>query len=457
MVVIADLDPKPASVGLTGQIAEWAAASGTPSPRALVWARHALLDWLGVTIAGAREPLSEMLRDELAQGGGPCSLIGAGVGADMHSAALINGAAGHALDYDDVAREMEGHPTCPVAPAVLALAEYSGASGAAVLDALAVGIEVENALGLMTRGAHYAAGFHATGTIGSFGAAVACARLMGLGAGAMAAALGLAASQAAALKCNFGTMVKPLHAGKAAANGLMAARLAARGYSANRQAIEAPQGFMATQCPGFEATPFRPDPAAPYWIERTLFKYHAACYSTHAAIDAIGGLRREYGLSLADMAAMILTVAPRHLKVCDIPEPRTGLQMKFSLRHLAVLALDGVETGALATYSDANARDPRYAAARRKVTVAAEPERDRMETRVGIALTNGQRLEAEADVGQPASDLPDQWQRLTRKFTALTAPVIGPENAAGIIARIDAFDQAGDQADDIGALMALAR
>jgi hypothetical protein len=122
-----------------------------------------------------------------------------------------------------------------------------------------------------------------------------------------------------------------------------------------------------------------------------------------------------------------------------------------------VLALDGVETGALATYSDANARDPRYAAARRKVTVAAEPERDRMETRVGIALTNGQRLEAEADVGQPASDLPDQWQRLTRKFTALTAPVIGPENAAGIIARIDAFDQAGDQADDIGALMALAR
>jgi 2-methylcitrate dehydratase PrpD len=371
----------------------------------------------------------------------------------MHNAALINGAAGHALDYDDVAREMEGHPTSPVAPAVLALAEHIGASGSAVLDALVVGVEVENALGLMTMGAHYAAGFHATGTIGSFGAAMACTRLMGLDAGATAAALGLAASQAAALKCNFGTMVKPLHAGKAAANGLMAARLAARGFTANPEAIEAPQGFMATQSPGFEAAPFRPNPAAPYWIERTLFKYHAACYSTHAAIDAIRGLRDEHRLSLADMAAMTLTVHPRHLNVCNIPEPKTGLQMKFSLRHLAALALDGVETGALAAYSDANATDPRYVAARRKVSVTAEPERDRMVTRVDIALTDGRVLVAEADLGQPASDLDAQWQRLAGKFTAVAEPVIGPAKAAQIIARVAAFDQA----DDIGALMALAR
>jgi 2-methylcitrate dehydratase PrpD len=108
MMVIAELDPQPESPGLSAQIAEWAATTGPPSPRAMEWARHALLDWLGVTIAGAREPLSAMLRGELAQSGGPCSLIGAGASADMHGAALINGAAGHALDYDDVAREMEG-------------------------------------------------------------------------------------------------------------------------------------------------------------------------------------------------------------------------------------------------------------------------------------------------------------------------------------------------------------
>ena len=455
MMVIAELDPQPEpdAPGLTGQIAEWVATAGPPSPRALVWARHALLDWLGVTIAGAREPLSAMLRDELAPGGGPCSLIGAGGGADLHTAALINGAAGHALDYDDVAQAMEGHPTAPVAPAVLALAEHANAGGAAVLEALVAGVEVECALGLMTRGAHYAAGFHATGTLGSFGAAAACARLIGLDSGATAAALGLAASQAAALKCNIGTMVKPFHAGKAAANGLLAARLAARGFSADPAAIEAPQGFMATQCPDFEPAPFRPDPAAPYQIERTLFKYHAACYSTHAAIEAIGQLRREHGVSLADLAAMTLRVNPRHLNICNIAEPRTGLQMKFSLRHLAALALDGVATGALATYSDATANEPRYVTARRKITVAAEAERDRMVTRVEIVLTDGSRLAAEADVGRPATDLAEQWRRLADKFASLAEPVIGQSRAAAIIARIEALDQA----DDIGALMALTR
>jgi 2-methylcitrate dehydratase PrpD len=452
-MVIAALDPQPETCGLSAQVAKWTATCPAPSPRALVWARHALLDWLGVTIAGAREPLSILLRDELAQGGGPCTLIGAGTGAELHNAALINGAAGHALDYDDVAREMEGHPTSPVAPAVIALAEHIGAGGAALLDALVVGVEVENALGLMTRGAHYAAGFHATGTIGSLGAAMACARLIGLDTAQTAAALGIAASQAAALKCNFGTMVKPFHAGKAAANGLMAARLAARGFTASPDAIEAPQGFMATQSPNFQAAPFRPDPAAPFWIERTLFKYHAACYSTHAAIDAVGRLRRDHGLSLADFAAMTLTVNPRHLNVCNILEPRTGLQMKFSLRHLATMSLDGSDTRALATYSDANANDPRYVAARRKVSVVAEPGRDRMVTRIEIALTDGRRLVAEADVGQPASDLAGQWQRLAGKFASVAEPVIGPDRAARIIAAIVAIEQA----DDIHALMALTR
>ena len=455
MMVIAepDLRPQPSTCGLSTEIAEWAATCPAPTPRALVWARHALLDWLGVTIAGSREPLSAILRDELAQGTGPCTLIGAGASTDLHTAALINGTAGHALDYDDVAREMEGHPTSPVAPAVIALAEHTGASGQAVLDALIVGVEVENALGLMTQGAHYAAGFHATGTIGSLGAAMACARLMGLDTAQTAAALGIAASQAAALKCNFGTMVKPFHAGKAAANGLLAARLAARGFTANAAAIEAPQGFMATQSPNFQPTPFRPNPTAPLWIERTLFKYHAACYSTHATIDAVGQLRRQHGLSLADMAAITLTVSPRHLNVCNIPEPQTGLQMKFSLRHLAAIAQDGAETSALATYSDANANDPRYIAARRKVAVVAEPERDRMVTQVQIALTDGRRLVAEVDVGQPASDLAGQWQLLAAKLAAITGPVIGPDRAAGLIDGIDKIDQA----DDIHALMALAR
>ena len=412
-----------------------------------------ILDTVGAAVLGAPLPWSEALRRTLvaSEAAGGSRVWATDLRFSAPSAAMLNGAAVHAFEIDDIGAG--GHNGSVTLTSALALAEHTNADGRAVLDALVPGVEVECALGLMTRGAHYAAGFHATGTLGSFGAAAACARLIGLDSGATAAALGLAASQAAGLKCNIGTMVKPFHAGKAAANGLLAARLAARGFSADPAAIETPQGFMATQCPGFEAAPFRPDPAAPYQIERTLFKYHAACYSTHAAIEAIGQLRREHGVSLADLAAMTLRVNPRHLNICNIAEPRTGLQMKFSLRHLAALALDGVATGALATYSDATANEPRYVTARRKITVAAEAERDRMVTRVEIVLTDGSRLAAEADMGRPATDLAEQWRRLADKFASVAEPVVGQSRAAAIIARIEALDQA----DDIGTLMALTR
>lgn len=432
---------------VTQQIASWIATRNapvaTPSPTAMVWARHALLDWLGVTLAGSCEPLSQIMQEELASGG-PCTLIGAGAQAGSHHAALINGAAGHALDYDDVSREMYGHPTAPVAPALLALAEISHADGPALLDALVTGVEVESAIGEMTRGGHYNLGFHATGTLGAFGAVAGCARLLGLDASKTAQALGLVASMAAGLKVNFGTMTKPFHAGTAAANGLLAARLAARGFTASGEAIEGPQGFLATQAPDAVAASFRPDNSAPFWIERTLFKYHAACYSTHATIEAVRQLRRDHGIELDDMVAIRITVNPRHLKVCNILDPETGLQMKFSLRQIAVSALDGLDTGALETFSDANARDPRYAAARQQVTVETDPNRDRMTTRVEMRLADGRELTAEADTGQPTANLDLQWDRLTAKFTAVSIPVIGERRAAQALELVANLDQARD-------------
>jgi 2-methylcitrate dehydratase PrpD len=258
---------------------------------------------------------------------------------------------------------------------------------------------------------------------------------------------------AAGLKVNFGTMTKPFHAGTAAANGLLAARLAARGFTASSDAIEGAQGFLATQAPESVAAAFRPDPAAPFWIERTLFKYHAACYSTHATIEAVRQLRRDQGIGLDDMAAIRLTVHPRHLKVCNITDPETGLQMKFSLRQIAVAALDGLDTGALATFSDANACDPRYVSARQRVTVETDPDRDRMTARVVLTLADGREVAAEADTGQPATDLDAQWDRLAAKFVSVAAPVIGSDRAAKAVAQVAALDQAGD----IGALMEAVR
>src|SRR5262249_14371887 len=153
------------------------------------------------------------------------------------------GAAAHALDYDDVNVAIPGHPSVAILPGLLALAERQRASGRDVSTAFVAGYETACRIGIALLPGHYHLGFHATGTIGSLGAAAACARLLGLSAMARAAALGIAATQAAGLKAQFGTMCKPFHAGKAAQNGLLAARLAARGFTSRDDILECAQGF----------------------------------------------------------------------------------------------------------------------------------------------------------------------------------------------------------------------
>ena len=451
-MVIAESEAAPA-IQVTRQAASWVSSRPAMPSTARAWARHALLDWLGAAIAGASDPLVGILRDELA-GPGEVTLIGGGT-TDQQNAALVNGAAGHALDYDDVVSALTGHPTAPVAPAILALGEQAGTSGADLLDALIAGIEVETALGAMTNSSHYERGFHATGTLGTLGAAAASAHLLRLDSERTAHALGIAASQAAGLKCNFGTMTKPLHVGKAAANGLLAARLARRGFTANREAIETQTGFMWTLSPEFHPAPFRPDAGpnggAPMWIEQLLFKHHAACYLTHAPMNAVIALRDRHGLGLDDMHALTLTVSPRHLDVCNIADPATGLEVKFSLRHTAVMALAGAETAALDAYSDATAQDPALTSARQRIDVVTQADRDWMTGHARITLSDGTILEAEADAGQPADGLDQQWHALSSKFTTLVGPVLGARRAATLIDAIAGIEQMGDISD----LMAL--
>jgi 2-methylcitrate dehydratase PrpD len=193
--------------GLAGWSAKFSSAATTA--KADRWARHALLDWFAVTIAGAKEPLAGILAEEFRQStSGPCTIIASNSKASLHDAALVNGAVSHALDYDDVNRLMHGHPTVPVAASVLALGEMMGKSGRDVLTAFIAGYEVECRLGDMCGDGHYEHGFHATGTMGTFGAAAGAANLLGLDAEKTAMALGIAASEAAGLKINFGTMTR---------------------------------------------------------------------------------------------------------------------------------------------------------------------------------------------------------------------------------------------------------
>ncbi len=428
----------------TSLLAAWISSvdDGAISSRALEWARHAMLDWVAVAIAGASEPLVRILAAEYGEATGlPCTLLAGGGSARPLDAALINGSAGHALDFDDVSTKMFGHPTVPVAPAVMALAQFERASGRDLLRALVVGHEIESRVGSLVGPSHYEHGFHATGTVGTFGAAAACAHLKKLGASQTAHALGLAATQAAGLKCMFGTMAKPLHAGKAAMNGLMAVQLAARGFTANEHAIDCPQGFARTQAQQINPFPLSIDTRAGFAIEKTLFKYHASCYLTHSTIEAIRLLRLRHGIGLEDLDAMTIRVASNHRGVCDIDSPQTGLNVKFSIKHLATLALDGVNTAALDLYSTQTALDERIVRARRRVTLMFDEASERSDSVVTIRTCDGREFTADANVAIAANELDAQWQRLVDKARHIAEPVIGPARFKSLVTAIEQLDQ----------------
>jgi 2-methylcitrate dehydratase PrpD len=435
-------------VAVTHVLADWISRTNDAAitPAAYQWAKHAMLDWLAVGIAGMAEPLVKILTDAY-QGTAdePCLLLATGLRASPHDAALVNGSAGHALDYDDVASRMSGHPTVPVAPAVLAnagsiVASGRVVSGLALLRSLVVGHEVESRIGEMVGPSHYQHGFHATGTVGTFGAAAACANLQGLNSGQTAHALGLAATQAAGLKCMFGTMAKPLHAGKAAMNGLMAADLASRGFTVNDEAIECVQGFARTLAPTLNAFPRSIDTRHGFAIEQTLFKYHASCYLTHSAIEAVRALRQLDGLGLDDLESMTVAVAGNHRGVCDIAVPRTGLNVKFSIQHLAALALDGADTADLALYTDQTALDARYAAAARGVSMVVVDADNRDAAVVTMHTRDGRTFSRTANVGVPATDLNSQWERLLAKSRAIAEPVLGIERFARLVEAVETMD-----------------
>jgi 2-methylcitrate dehydratase PrpD len=289
---------------------------------------------------------------------------------------------------------------------------------------------------------HYERGFHSTATVGSFGAAAAAGLLLDLDEAQMAVALGLAGTQAAGLKSMFGTMAKPFHAGRAAANGVLAARLAARGFTANPGVLEVAQGFIATQSDSDPSVDV-PLPRRGSLVVETLFKYHAACYLTHSSIEAIRLLRRQLSFTGPDVASIDLHVALGHLSVCNIASPRSGLETKFSLRHTAALAACGKDTAAIQTYSDENAADATLTKVRERVTVHGDRGAGR-DAHVMIKTSGGQTAEAVFDVAIPDRDLDRQGGRLAAKFHSLADPVIGAERASMLARQIAALDEDHD-------------
>ena len=402
----------------------------TLSGEACTVASQALFDFMGVAAAGAHEPLVELLKAQIDEEGGrpQATLIATPERASVRQAALLNGAAGHAHDYDDVHDAMVGHPTVPVAPVVLALGEHLGRAGPDLIGAYCAGVDTECILGRYAGPSHYARGWHATATLGTFGATAAAARLLRLDPSATAAALGIAGTQAAGLKCQFGTMCKPLHAGHAAATGVEAALLAARGFTSRLDVLEARQGFMATQSTAPSLDDFYAALATAEFVPDICFKYHAACYLTHSAIEAARELAASHQLRPADVEKVEVWVNAGHFDVCNIPNPATALEAKFSLRFTVALALAGDDTADIRLFTDKLTRRNDLVGLRDRVKVHAH-ERAREQTRVVVHTRRGDTLTAEANVAIPATDLDAQWQRLSEKFHTLAAPVLGAERA----------------------------
>jgi 2-methylcitrate dehydratase PrpD len=424
-------------------------------PAVVTVARQCILDWVMVTLRAVDDPLVVMLVDQvLAEGGkGQASLVGRAVQVSARQAALVNGSASHALDYDDVNIRMTGHPTVAVLPAALALAESIGASGKDLIAAFVAGYETACLVGGMVAPGHYARGFHVTGTVGTFGAAAACAHLMGLGHEQTRTALGIAGTQAAGLKSMFGTMCKPLHAGKACESGLLAAQLAARGFTSRADVIECAGGFAATQTDSFDPGVVLGLDAGRYNLPDNLFKYHASCYQTHAAIEAIRSLHATHGFAASDIERIVLRQDAGADTVCNIPRPSSGLETKFSLRLLAAYAVTAVDTADIDSYTDALTHSPELVALRDKVEVGFVADWPITRSEVTIHLIDGRTLYAAHDSGVPDTDLARQTTRLLEKLDALVGARLGASRTrrlAATILAIEDLPQLGTLIDLLG-------
>ncbi len=420
-------------------------------------ARQCVLDWVGVALAGSQDALARLLREQAEEDGGTpvASIVGSGgVRLSVRQAALVNGATGHALDYDDANVAAQGHVTAAVLPAVLAVGEANGASGEEVLRAFAAGYEMAGAVGQYLGRTHYELGFHGTATVGSFGAACAAALLMGLDAQSTAIALGIAGTQAGGMKAQFGTMCKPLHAGKAAENGVVGAQLAARGFTGCRDLLAAPQGFGAATSPEPDVRAALAPPPGGSYLNGNLFRYHAACYGTHATLEAVRALCVEHDLTAGMITRIDLDVESRARAMCNIARPESGLQAKFSLRLNAALAVLGEDTASPAIYSDAIVSRTDLVAVRDRVNVHfMPPDWPPMASMVRITTCDGRVLQKVHDSSVPDPDLARQRDRLTRKFMALAVPVVGSARAVEIERAIGALDRMVD----IRSLMSLLR
>ena len=394
-------------------------------PAVVEAASRSITDWLGTAIRGAAETLADAIGAVIrATGGEPqATVVGRSVRTSALMACLANGAQSHALDFDDTHLPSIVHGAAPVAPVVLALGEWRHASGADAVAAFIAGFEVETRIGRVLGRKLADRGWHVTGVLGHFGAAAAAGKLLGLDHARLAHALGIAGTQAAGLEQSFGTMSKPLHPGKAAMNGLLAAMLAREGFTGSTAMLDAPHGLAGTFLGVTDLGRAAEDLGKRFELLENSTKGYAACHLTHASIDAARAIRARSAPAAEAVESIVCRVHPLTLKVANHREPRTGLEAKFSIAFCTAVGLLRGDAGE-AEFDDASVRDAAVARVMARVT----PEPD---TALGIGaaamtvrLSDGRVLEERVAAARGTPDNPLTRDELETKFRRLAEVVL---------------------------------
>jgi 2-methylcitrate dehydratase PrpD len=427
-------------------------ASAAPPDAARRAAADAWLDTIGVALAGVAEPASRIVRTTIVtDSASACAILGTAVRASATMAALANGTAAHALDSDDTCFVSLAHPSAPLVPAALAAAELCGSSGRAALDAYVVGFEIEARLGRLMNPRHYERGWHCTSTLGTIGAAAAASRLLGLDATASGHALAIAASEASGLKENFGTMVKPLHAGLAARNGVHAALLARGGMTASLDALDGPQGFLhAFDSAGDGLDSAIADLDTRWEILDTgiTVKLYPSCAGTHPTIDTILDLCRIHGFTGADVRHIEIDVDSVTPNVLIYARPATELEAKFSMPFCAGAAVVFGRIG-LDTFEPRTFTDLELDRLMSEVTMRVDPALDDTgppltQARVRIELRDGRVLERDARGARGYPTQPASAEELRAKFLDCARRILSAAAAERALASITELEQVAD-------------
>lgn len=406
-----------------------ATSPGTLTAAATRTAQHCLLDWFACAIAGSRSEAAYAARavfPALSVGG--AAVVGDPGRRSTQDAALLNGVAAHALDFDDLHPQMSTHASVAIVPALIAVAEDRVRSVEQVLTSLVAGVEFGAEVGRLISPRHYAEGWHTTGSVGAIAAAAAIAHLTDLDAAQFRTATALASTLGGGLRAMFGTMAKPLHAGRAASSGVLAGLLAAERFTATRDGLTGPLGFV-TMFGGSEQGP--PESRSDEAITDTVFKLVAACTGTHASVANASTALSRAQVGLDDVARVEVWVSPENESVCGIEQPRTGTEVKFSIRATTSMAFLGWDL----------ADESSYAAAAASADVAAFAERIEVSyapamlgrpffAQMRLTTRAGKSVLIEADASLPERDLDAREAHLIEKFSALAVPTIGSDKAS---------------------------